>query len=225
MPVLIFTEREDGVLIISNVSKGPAMNIVYVQSGVHKQRVMLKNGVHEVWFNPIHLRPIPPGGKTEVRWDWWREFDGLGLRYTDLFGAACVVKASSDGMVLFEEKRRLFVFHRRRHLPEWDLKKLPYPWHLDRRGLKPDGRLWCARPERLDPNLARSVPIAAGAHLPRNPPRTPRSLVVSIAQGVTFGTTRPRWMPPHAATGNRLVERGLAGPTELGRVTWTDCQT
>jgi len=48
MPVLVFIRDGRGVSV-HNVGNGPALNIVFAQA----ESVVLKNGVHEPWFNPI----------------------------------------------------------------------------------------------------------------------------------------------------------------------------
>jgi len=142
MPALVF-RRDGGRLVVANVGVGPAMNVIYAQGRTLDPRaepIALSTGFHEPWFNPIHLAPIEPGGEQclepggdgSVRWEVPRA--GLGLRYSDAFGNAYVVKATAHGMRIFEGSR---------HLPAWSTPGMPYLWHL--RNLPPqapEGPLW-----------------------------------------------------------------------------------
>jgi hypothetical protein len=111
MPALVLRPTSSGV-IVANVGTGPAMNIIYAQG---RQPVVLKKGINEPWFNPIHLEPIEPGGEQNV--DWADPDADLGLRFTDAFGYTYVVKASEYGMVTLEGKQ---------HLPDWRMDIAPY---------------------------------------------------------------------------------------------------
>ena len=135
MPALVFG-RDDckhSQLVIANVGLGPAMNIVYAQGRDpdSEGEIAIKEGFHETWFNPIHLRPIQPGEKVPISWEVERA--ALGLRYTDAFGSPYVVKAGDHGMQIFEGAS---------HLPDWSLRGMPYLWHVESSGLIPDGPRW-----------------------------------------------------------------------------------
>ncbi len=133
MPALVFgrDDSNNSALFIENVGVGPAMNVIYAQAGGPREAIALEPGFSETWFNPLHLRPIKPGGRVTIPWEV--RGAGLGLRYTDAFGSYYVVKAGDHGMRIFEGKA---------HLPDWDMEGMPYLWHLDRRGLTPDGARW-----------------------------------------------------------------------------------
>jgi hypothetical protein len=147
MPVLVFRDRQEspprGRVTVGNVGKAPAMNIVYAQGRSDESPedpIALERGVHESWFNPVHLPPIEPNGELVIHWDTG---DGLGLVYTDPLGRYYTVKATAWGMRLFEGV----------HLPRWPMKGLPYPHDLDeflaKRGqarAAADGPLWEERP-------------------------------------------------------------------------------
>jgi hypothetical protein len=111
MPVLAFGRRyRNEGFFVSNVGKGPAMNIVVAQGRAHhRDSIRLsKRGGSEEWFSPIHLTPIPPGESVHVPWDAGKD---LGMYYTDIFAKRYSVKATSDGMRLFEGVR----------LPRWKM--------------------------------------------------------------------------------------------------------
>jgi hypothetical protein len=140
MPVLVFRDRDGSGLSVANVGNGPAMNIIFAQGRAtdgSEGPIALKKGIHESWFNPIHLTPIEPGGSLRVPWDTG---DGLGLSYSDVFGKTYVVKASEDGMAILEGKR---------HLPDWSTRHdAKYLFELD--GAEPDGPHWAERKPHQD---------------------------------------------------------------------------
>lgn len=153
MPALVFRYNEANQLFVANVGKGPAMNIVYAQGRRHNAQegeppIALKRGRREPWFNPIHLRPIEPGGSVIITWQV--KGAGWGLKYTDAFGMHYVVKTGPHGMRVLEG---------RRHLPSWDLNRMCYPEDIARLNPKPTDP-WgeCAPWRRPKSNRPQGVP-------------------------------------------------------------------
>jgi hypothetical protein len=109
MPVLVFTRTPSYDVAVDNVGRGPAMNIIYAQG----RSISLSEGIHEAWFNPIHLAPIPPDGTVELGWETGDDF---GLTYTDALGNVYTTKGSQYGTKFLEG----------RHLPDWDMREAPY---------------------------------------------------------------------------------------------------
>jgi hypothetical protein len=112
MPVLVFRDRRESDVTVANVGKSAAMNIIFAQGSRVEPpggAIDLDEDVREEWFSPIHLRPLEPNATVTV--PCFVEY-GLGLRYTDVFDAAYVVKATDYGMRIFEGKG---------HLPPWSM--------------------------------------------------------------------------------------------------------
>jgi hypothetical protein len=133
MPVLVFRERTGSKLVLENVGNGPAMNIIFAQGRTNDSSadpISLSKGIHEPWFNPIHLTPVPPHETLDVPWDTG---DGLGLSYTDALGKVYTVKASDYGMVALEGL----------HLPDWGTREAKYVSQLG--DARPEGPHWGER--------------------------------------------------------------------------------
>jgi hypothetical protein len=142
MPVVVFRERTGTKLVLENVGNGPAMNIIFAQGRTDdssaEDPISLTKGIHERWFNPIHLTPLPPHETLELPWDTG---DGLGLRYTDALGKTYTVKASDRGMVVLEGL----------HLPDWEMGEAKY---IDELGTaRPEGSHWGERQPARRPAL------------------------------------------------------------------------
>jgi hypothetical protein len=62
--------------VIRNVGEGPALNVVVAQR---------RTDTAGVWYNPVVVPPIPPGGDFTIEWLPADIFDpyGLGVRYSD----------------------------------------------------------------------------------------------------------------------------------------------
>lgn len=135
MPVIVVvrtTQRGDAdhCFELTNVGKGPAVNVIMGFAEPRPQgssAVALKKGIHESWFNPVHLAPIQPDKTVTVSTP--ASSNGLGLVYTDaLMQKYYTVKTSNLGTRVFEGN----------HLPAvWRIDSVPSIW--DRTPQSP----WC----------------------------------------------------------------------------------
>lgn len=106
---------------LTNVGGGPALNIVmgFAESPSEgRPEAVLDAGIHEAWFNPLHLRPIRPGETLTVLTP--ESSNSLGLVYTDaLMQQRYTVKAGNLGTRVFEGN----------HLPRvWKIGSVPSMW-------------------------------------------------------------------------------------------------
>jgi hypothetical protein len=101
--------------IVMGFAEAPAGN---------KPEIVLAAGVHEAWFDPLHLRPIRPGETLTVTTP--ESSNSLGLVYTDaLMQQKYTVKAGNLGTRVLEGN----------HLPRvWKIGSVPSMWdpHLPR---------------------------------------------------------------------------------------------
>jgi hypothetical protein len=113
MPVLVFRNRHETDVTVANIGNAPAMNILFAHgrpTRSDQETIVLKEGIHEEWFSPLHLRPIEPNGAVTVP---CCSNYGLALKYSDVFEDEYVVKASDYGMRILEGKG---------HLPNWSMR-------------------------------------------------------------------------------------------------------
>jgi hypothetical protein len=129
MPVLVAFRAFDGPIRVSNVGWGPATNVFFASWEPRTAGWSLPldagSGPGEgVWFNPLHLRPIPVGGSETIPAEYSRQKSpgvaAFGISYTDPFGFPYSTKISNEGSVVVQV----------RVLPAWSHLEIPYPHDL-----------------------------------------------------------------------------------------------
>lgn len=124
MPVLVVTRLDNDEaglahILLSNVGSGPALNIIFglAEEAEEVGSQQLHKGVSERWYSPLHLFPIPPGGKLDVSHP--QSSNVLGATYTDALGHPYTVKTSQYGTRVLEG----------RHFPAaWTMNNVPAMW-------------------------------------------------------------------------------------------------
>lgn len=103
MPVLV-CPGSNGTTTISNVGKGPALNIVIAQAGeglaaCDARDVSFEQLTRATWSDAKHLQPMESG---ETRVYEWSGQPAFGLSYTDALGLPYTTFASRYGTKVFD---------------------------------------------------------------------------------------------------------------------------